>query len=251
MSYSAQTEKLRLPQWVKGSKDHPDFLTDVNQAFEKIDGFAQGIDNTVDGLPEQVEEISTILQSVQEDVGEHTEELARQGVRIGVLETGIAEVNGLDSRVAALEDGQREQDDEIAMIKETARIASVSIDSFETPFTAADGTSLTMCVARKGLYIVVFPTDEALSKLTPNMDKFLTMSSEGYNKLSIPEGYTALVLTECTLMDNARAYAGKYHIYNRNPTSENSSKIGIRFITTESPSAFKNDFHCYAALVKD
>lgn len=113
MSYSAQTEKLRLPQWVQGSKDHPDFLTDVNQAFEKIDGFAQGIDNTVDGLPEQVEEVATILQSVQEDVGEHTEELARQGVRIGVLETGIAEVNGLDSRVAALEDGQREQDEEI------------------------------------------------------------------------------------------------------------------------------------------
>ena len=113
MSYSAQTEKLRLPQWVQGSKDHPDFLTDVNQAFEKIDGFAQGIDNTVDGLPEQVEEIATILQSVQEDVGEHTEELARQGVRIGIVENGLAEVNGLDSMVAALEDGQREQDDKI------------------------------------------------------------------------------------------------------------------------------------------
>lgn len=119
MSYSAQTEKLRLPQWVQGSKDHPDFLTDVNQAFEKIDGFAQGIDNTVDGLPEQVEEVATILQSVQEDVGEHTEELARQGVRIGILETGMAEVNGLGSRVAAIEDGQREQDEEIDAIIET------------------------------------------------------------------------------------------------------------------------------------
>lgn len=113
MSYSAQTEKLRLPQWVQGSKDHPDFLTDVNQAFEKIDVFAQGIDNTVDGLPEQVEEIATILNSVQEDVGEHTEELARQGVRIGIVENGLAEVNGLDSRVAALEDGQSEQDEKI------------------------------------------------------------------------------------------------------------------------------------------
>lgn len=251
MSYSAQTEKLRLPQWVQGSKDHPDFLTDVNQAFEKIDGFAQGIDNTVDGLPEQVEEVTTILQSVREDVVEHTEELARQGVRIGVLETGIAEVNGLDSRVAALEDGQREQDDEIAMIKETARIASVSVDFFETPFTCIDGTTLTMWVARKGLYIIVYPTDEALSKLTPNMNKSLIMSIEGYNKLSIPEGYTALRLTECTLIGNAKACAGTYHLYNRNPNSESSSKIGIRFITTESQSAFKNEFHCLAALVKD
>lgn len=113
MSYSAQTEKLRLPQWVQGSKDHPDFLTDVNQAFEKIDRFAQGIDNTVDGLPEQVEEIATILQGVQGDVGEHTEELARQGVRIAVLENDVNSTNGLAQRVAELESGQRAQDDKI------------------------------------------------------------------------------------------------------------------------------------------
>lgn len=113
MSYSAQTEKLRLPQWVQGSKDHPDFLTDVNQAFEKIDGFAQGIDNTVDGLPEQVEEVATILQSVQEDVGEHTEELVRQGVQIGILQAGMGDAARLATRVSALEDGQREQDGKI------------------------------------------------------------------------------------------------------------------------------------------
>lgn len=126
MSYSAQTEKLRLPQWVKGSKDHPDFLTDVNQAFEKIDGFAQGIDNTVDGLPEQVEEVATILQSVQEDVGEHTEELARQSLRIGVLENKVDSTNGLTGRVAALEDGQREQDEKISGVEERVR-ATLSI----------------------------------------------------------------------------------------------------------------------------
>lgn len=119
MSYSAQTEKLRLPQWVQGSKDHPDFLTDVNQAFEKIDGFAQGIGNTVDGLPEQVEEVATILQSVQEDVGEHTKELARQGVRIAVLENDVNSTNGLAQRVAELESGQGDQDEKIDSIIET------------------------------------------------------------------------------------------------------------------------------------
>lgn len=113
MSYSAQTEKLRLPQWVQGSRDHPDFLTDVNQAFEKIDRFAQGIDNTVDGLPEQVEELAAILQSVQEGVGEHTEELARQGVGIAVLENDVNSTNGLAQRVAELESGQGDQDEKI------------------------------------------------------------------------------------------------------------------------------------------
>lgn len=250
MSYSAQTEKLRLPQWVKGSKDHPDFLTDVNQAFEKIDGFAQGIDNTVDGLPEQVEEVSTILQSVQEDVVEHTEELARHGVQIGILQSGMGDAARLATRVSALEDGEREQNDEIAMIKETARIASVTIDSFEATFNDDDGNIFTMWVSRTGLYIVAFPTSETLAKLTANMDKFLVMSSEAYNMLSIPEGYRTLILTECALIDDDKEYAGVYHLYNRTPNSASSSGIGIRFITATSASTFKNHFHCWAVLVK-
>lgn len=155
MSYSAQTEKLRLPQWVQGSKDHPDFLTDVNQAFEKIDGFAQGIDNTVDGLPEQVEEVATILQSVQEDVGEHTSKIASQGVRIGILETGMAEVNGLDSRVAALEDGQSVQDEKIdAMDEIDIKISgyrTVHVSGHPYPITLQHATNPNVSVEINGI----------------------------------------------------------------------------------------------------
>lgn len=165
MSYSAQTEKLRLPQWVQGSKDHPDFLTDVNQAFEKIDGFAQGIDNTVDGLPEQVEEVATILQSVQEDVGEHTEELARQGVRIGILETGMAEVNGLDSRVAALEDGQMAQDEEIDALTAFNRDAAIikdmlftDVNSFTIQGFTSDTKTIGLTGYRYGAVISAYPS---------------------------------------------------------------------------------------------
>lgn len=142
MSYSAQTEKLRLPQWVQGSKDHPDFLTDVNQAFEKIDGFAQGIDNTVDGLPEQVEEVATILQSVQEDVGEHTEELARQGVRIAVLENDVNSTNGLAQRVAEIETGQGDQDEKIDdTIESIKKLFSMDTAVISTPIHVSNSSN--------------------------------------------------------------------------------------------------------------
>lgn len=108
MSYSATTGKLGLPQWVKGTKDHPDFLTDMNQAFEKIDGFAERTDNTVDRLPEQVDELSALVESMQEDVGEHTTEIASLGVRTGVLETNTdnlgVRVGNLTTRVGDLEE---------------------------------------------------------------------------------------------------------------------------------------------------
>lgn len=195
MSYSAQTEKLRLPQWVQGSKDHPDFLTDVNQAFEKIDGFAQGIDNTVDGLPEQVEEIATILQSVQEDVGEHTEELARQGVRIGVLETGMAEVNGLDSRVAALEDGQREQDegiDALEAFKEFIigkRTSSPSVPFYKVVDGNLDLNSrLNMEIRRNGnVCIAVFLRDHIVN-LAPGAYHYQLKAAEDYKTLMAQAG---------------------------------------------------------------
>lgn len=155
MSYSAQTEKLMLPQWVQGSKDHPDFLTDVNQAFEKIDGFAQGIDNTVDGLPEQVEEVATILQSVQEDVSEHTSEIASQGVRIGILETGMGDAARLATRVSALEDGQREQDGKIdAMDEIDIKISgyrTVNVPGHPYPITLQHPTNANVSVEIDGI----------------------------------------------------------------------------------------------------
>lgn len=187
MSYSAQTEKLRLPQWVRGSKDHPDFLTDVNQAFEKIDGFAQGIDNTVNGLPEQVEEVATILQSVQEDVGEHTEELARQGVRIAVLENDVNSTNGLAQRVAELETGQGDQDENISYLHDHItdwNDAKTSIDTITFSDTSNSNSVTASVVAVIG----------NLVRVTLNLDDVKSLDKGAY-ELSASEDSTRNFLT--------------------------------------------------------
>lgn len=139
MSYSATTNKLRLPQWVQGTKDHPDFLTDMNQAFEKIDGFAEGIGNTVDGLPEQVEELSTLVVSMQEDVGEHTTELASLGVRVGIQENNVANlgerVGNLTTRIGDAESVV----DKIELLSEIISVGVVSVPGVES-FVSDNGS---------------------------------------------------------------------------------------------------------------
>lgn len=171
MSYSAQTEKLRLPQWVQGSKDHPDFLTDVNQAFEKIDVFAQGIDNTVHGLPEQAEEVATILQSVQEDVGEHTEELARQGVRIGVLETDVAEIKGVAGRVGNLENWRGAVDPAISLANRIAHEMTVTADVFcNGTLGTANAKTVPITLSRSGLFIAYTISADSLRELINHFD---------------------------------------------------------------------------------
>lgn len=147
MSYSATTGKLGLPQWVKGTKDHPDFLTDMNQAFEKIDGFAERIDNTVDGLPGQVDELATLVESMQGDVGEHTTELASLGVRTGVLET---ETDNLGVRVGSLVTriGDAESViDKIVLFSKIISVGSVSAPGVES-FISNNGVALKLNISR-------------------------------------------------------------------------------------------------------
>lgn len=195
MSYSAQTEKLRLPQWVKGSKDHPDFLTDVNQAFEKIDGFAQGIDNTVDGLPEQVEEVATILQSVQEDVGEHTSEIASQGVRIGILEGDVAGLKGIDGRVRNLESWRSAVDPSIALSNRIAHEMTVKLD-VNCNGSISTGTVKTfpLTLSRAGLVIAFTIQAEELRELINYYDignnHVITFDVNAMEELKIPADFT-------------------------------------------------------------
>lgn len=152
MSYSATTGKLGLPQWVKGTKDHPDFLTDMNQAFEKIDGFAERTDNTVDGLPEQVDELAALVESMQEDVGEHTTELASLGVRVGIAENKIENI-GIQVANTAIK--VADHGEEIESIRNSVNSNNVSGEVRGVVATDSTGNSITVTVARTGDIIQV------------------------------------------------------------------------------------------------
>lgn len=147
MSYSATTGKLGLPQWVKGTKDHPDFLTDMNQAFEKIDGFAERTDNTVDGLPEQVNELAALVESMQEDVGEHTTELASLDVRTGVLETETDNLGvRVDSLVTRIGDAESVID-KIVLLTEALSVGVLKVPGVES-FVSDNGSVVKVTFTR-------------------------------------------------------------------------------------------------------
>lgn len=186
MSYSATTGKLGLPQWVKGTKDHPDFLTDMNQAFEKIDGFAERTDNTVDGLPGQMDELTALVQSMQEDVGEHTTELASLGVRTGVLET---KTDNLGVRVGSLVTriGDAESViDKIALFSEIISVGGIYIRGYES-FVSDDGEVLKLLVSRYsdivGFHIYDDATLNALWPTLPVGRKEYKISTDDYEAL--------------------------------------------------------------------
>lgn len=51
---SRKTQNLELPQWELN--DHPDFLTEMNEAYRKIDG-------AITSLQEEVEELNNRLST--------------------------------------------------------------------------------------------------------------------------------------------------------------------------------------------
>lgn len=195
MSYSATTGKLGLPQWVKGTKDHPDFLTDMNQAFEKIDRFAERIDNTVDGLPGQVDELAALVESMQDDVGEHTTELASLGVRTGVLET---ETDNLGVRVGSLVTriGDAESAiDKIVLFSKIISFGALRLQGIES-FISDDGVAIKLHIARYcdivGFHMYDTPTLKALWPTLPVGVTDYTISGDDYEgllvALQVPEG---------------------------------------------------------------
>lgn len=64
--YSKETKFLGLPQW--GPKDHPDFITDMNDAMKKLDTQAEKTDHDHSDLREQVDALSIDMGTVKEQV---------------------------------------------------------------------------------------------------------------------------------------------------------------------------------------
>lgn len=64
--YSKETKFLGLPQW--GPKDHPDFITDMNDVMKKLDTQAEKTDHDHSDLREQVDALSIDMGTVKEQV---------------------------------------------------------------------------------------------------------------------------------------------------------------------------------------
>lgn len=92
--FNKQTKLLGLPQWEP--KDHPDFLTDMNDAYSKIDNRFQKLD----GLT--AEAFSTLSQQVEENTA-----------NINILHD---ETEGLSKRVTAIDNKLEEHDEKLESV---------------------------------------------------------------------------------------------------------------------------------------
>lgn len=61
--YSLETPNLRLPQFQPN--DHPDFLTDFNNAFEKLDKAVTEIRNDLTNINNQITDIQARLSMLE------------------------------------------------------------------------------------------------------------------------------------------------------------------------------------------
>lgn len=64
--YTKTTENIKLPQW--GMKDHPDWLTDMNEAFQTIDKSYGEQGQVTEEMKENIKTLTTAMQGVEETV---------------------------------------------------------------------------------------------------------------------------------------------------------------------------------------
>lgn len=96
--YSEQTKLLGLPQWQP--KDHPDFLTDMNEAYRKIDSQFQGLDGlsakAVADMNERLTTAEAQMDVIKVEVQSNTELVAELQTKVTTLS---GEVEKLDQEV--------------------------------------------------------------------------------------------------------------------------------------------------------
>lgn len=92
MSYSVETEKLKLPQWL--GTDHPNFTPDISEAFEKIDEFAkesatenESRVNEIDALKVMDGQLDARISKNKEEIDLLTERTTKNESDISDLQT--------------------------------------------------------------------------------------------------------------------------------------------------------------------
>lgn len=129
--YSKETDVLKLPQWQP--KDHPDFLTDMNEAYRKIDkGYADNL-YSHQQLEEQVSALSVDFVTVKEQVADLKEkvdklvDLEDNPVFIELKER----VDKAESDIIELQKKDVTHDDAIEVINNTLNSIERQLDTIE------------------------------------------------------------------------------------------------------------------------
>lgn len=117
--YSKSTENLKLPQWE--ATDHPAFLTDMNQAFDKIDKAVGPQGESLSELQNKVALLSDLSTSQQEDIEQLRNDVSDHGVQIANLQGKVAVLPEIKSQIETANANYRVLDEELDITNEKMR----------------------------------------------------------------------------------------------------------------------------------
>lgn len=132
------TPNLGLPQWEP--TDHPDFLTDLNQAFKNIDENAGSTGEEIKDVPKQISDLQTLTQSLNEDSQQMIGEIGAINIALGNLRGETDKIEPIETQVQALEVIARRQSDAIHELQKlnstVAYSGTLHLSSGDKTFTA-------------------------------------------------------------------------------------------------------------------
>lgn len=142
MSYSNETETLKLPQY--GAEDKPSWLVDVNESFAKIDVFAKNTNEEIENIHTHEQETANTLESVartlesqsdtntdiEKRVTKNTEDLTLLTTHVNEHDNNLkyveSEINGLSMDVE-----NKAEKTEVETLQENLTSANNAINALE------------------------------------------------------------------------------------------------------------------------
>lgn len=108
MAYTDKTANYNLPQWV--GSDHPDFLTDLNPAYETIDtelnknatnitAMSQDVSNVVEGIGKLTTEYDTLNHQVADNTVDITNLQSNFGMAMSKINANTGNIASLQKTV--------------------------------------------------------------------------------------------------------------------------------------------------------
>lgn len=218
------TENLKLPQW--NPTDHPDFLTDINGAFQKIDENAGALKEEVSGYPKRLEELETLTQSLNEDTQQLIGEMSSAQVAISNLQTASDGIGPMQKQIQGLQMSMGQISASIRSINVfhgsfvwsgTLELTSDNSSNVDLKVARRDGNILTLLIV--GSLPILNDTMAAMDELEFRsslggwkaiQNQLQIQSTNGILTLSIREFYApsgALIgFGECQLKDDVLIY---------------------------------------------
>lgn len=145
--FGKSTENLGLPQWQP--KDHPDFLTDINNAFKDIDSAYGTTSTSLDLVKKQIEEVTETNNSHDTLLNEHTEEISN-------IKDSINGLDRISETIETIIETNTEQSESITQINHSITTLTNTLNLVKSKFKRYTGVyaSITNLSLSPGMHTI-------------------------------------------------------------------------------------------------